>query len=178
MEDDRKNVRIILIDMDNTITDYSQKMAEELSKIYPNGGITKDNWFEDSGLTSVRKYIQSRSGFFFSLQPIDGALDALRELDQRYTIFIVSSPSDTCHSDKVKWIKHHFGEKWARKLILTKDKTMIVGDILIDDKIEINGESHPTWRHILFGQSYNKHSDLPRIDSWNDWTDWTNKIIK
>jgi 5'-nucleotidase len=84
----------------------------------------------------------------------------------------VSSPSvnsETCHSDKSKWLKEHMGEKWARKLILTKDKTVIIGDYLIDDRIDITGViKAPAWKHIIFTQPYNRDSSANlRLDNWN-----------
>lgn len=38
------------------------------------------------------------------------------------------------------WIEKHFGHDFLEKVILTRDKTLIAGDFLIDDKPDIQGE--------------------------------------
>ena len=38
-----------------------------------------------------------------------------------------------------EWVENHLGKDWIDRLILTRDKTMINGDVLIDDKINITG---------------------------------------
>ena len=38
-----------------------------------------------------------------------------------------------------EWVENHLGKDWINRLILTRDKTMINGDVLIDDKINITG---------------------------------------
>jgi len=176
----RQRRYVILIDMDNTIVDYSSQIAPVLQTIYKDIQVTKDNWqtLKLNDLHFHRKNIQSQPGFFRSMKPIDGALDALKEMDMMgHDVFIVSSPStsgDTCHSEKSEWVKEHLGEKWARRLILTKDKTVVIGDILIDDKPNIHGLVTSTWQHILFAQPYNIHLEKEGriiLHNWNNWTD-------
>ena len=100
-----------------------------------------------------------------------------------FVVFIVSSPSisgENCHSEKCEWIKEHLGESWARSLVLTKDKTIVMGRVLIDDKPYITGTvSTPTWDHVLFSQPYNVQ--LPDSDQkvyLHDWKDWKLTIEK
>ena len=99
-----------------------------------------------------------------------------------YTVFIVSSPSVksvSCHSDKCEWVKQHLGDKWARRLVLTKDKTIVVGDVLIDDKPYITGAiSKPKWKHITFAQPYNvKLDDANQRIYLKEWNEWREAII-
>ena len=39
-----------------------------------------------------------------------------------------------------EWVENHLGKDWINRLILTRDKTMINGHVLIDDKINITGK--------------------------------------
>ncbi|KAF4692003.1 putative tubulin polyglutamylase ttll9 [Perkinsus olseni] len=58
---------------------------------------------------------------------------------------------------------------FLRKLILTKDKTIIKADALIDDKPEITGSEDPPLfgRHVVFTQPYNKYVETgDRLDGW------------
>ena len=144
---------IILVDMDNTIVDYSASIAVELQRNYPNVKVTSDNWqtLQLNDLHYNRKKIQSQPQFFKKLKPMNGALKALKEMEHDgYSVFIVSSPSisgNSCHSEKCEWMKLHFGDKWARRLVLTKDKTIVIGDVLIDDKPFITGSiENPMWK--------------------------------
>jgi hypothetical protein len=57
-------------------------------------------------------------------------------------------------------------------MVMTRDKCLVQGDVLIDDKPEITGSLIPTWEHIVFAAPYNKQSpnDLRlRIDTWDEW---------
>lgn len=44
-----------------------------------------------------------------------------------------------------QWLVEHIGDGWDRRLILTPDKSLVVGDILLDDapKHEWYGAAHP-----------------------------------
>ncbi|MCT7149596.1 hypothetical protein M1196_23400, partial [Salmonella enterica subsp. enterica serovar Oranienburg] len=63
-------------------------------------------------------------------------------------------------------------------MIITTDKTLVRGDILIDDKPVISGElpeystgtNHArSWEHVIFDQSYNRHiTNRRRILDWGD----------
>ena len=59
-------------------------------------------------------------------------------MDQEgFKIFICTAPilaSPYCAQEKLNWIRKHLGDKWLDKVILCQDKTMVAGDLLIDDK--------------------------------------------
>jgi 5'(3')-deoxyribonucleotidase len=69
---------------------------------------------------------------------MQGSIQAIKEMEQDgFTIYLCSSPiltSNHCVQEKINWVRHHLGEEWVRKLILTTDKAAVRGDILIDDK--------------------------------------------
>ena len=47
------------------------------------------------------------------------------------------------------------GEDWIKRIILTKDKTIINADMLVDDRPQIQGATIPSWEHIIYDQPYN-----------------------
>jgi 5'-nucleotidase len=111
---------------------------------------------------------------YFALRPIRGARTALRNmLRAGHDVRIVSSPwpsNPKCASAKIDWMVHYFGRDWARRTILTMDKTLVRGDYLIDDKPEVTGAMVPTWKHVHFTQPYNQDIKNPlRINQWNEW---------
>ena len=38
-----------------------------------------------------------------------------------------------------EWVQEHLGQDWTGRMIVTKDKTMAYGDILIDDRPNVTG---------------------------------------
>jgi 5'-nucleotidase len=109
-----------------------------------------------------------------ALRPVRGARTALRAMVRAgHDVRIVTSPwpsNPRCASAKIDWMVRYFGRDWARRTILTMDKTLVRGDILIDDKPSVTGSMDPEWEHVLFDQPYNQDiNDKRRIVRWNEW---------
>ncbi|VTJ62867.1 Hypothetical predicted protein [Marmota monax] len=93
-------------------------------------------------------------------------------------VFICTSPIKMfkyCPYEKYAWVEKHFGPDFLEQIVLTRDKTVVSADILIDDRPDITGaEPHPTWEHVLFTSCHNQHLQLQppsrRLHSWAD--DW------
>lgn len=117
--------------------------------------------------------IMDHPGFYAELTPIDGWIDAMRAIKaEGHEVFIVTSPwltNPTCAQDKLDWVAKHLGEGWRERVIITKDKTLVQGDILVDDKPEIHGVADPTWEHVLFDQPYNQGLPQRRLMNWSEW---------
>jgi 5'-nucleotidase len=111
---------------------------------------------------------------YSALEGISGARRALRQMvSQGHDVRIVTSPwptNPTCASDKIAWVIRHYGRDWAKRVIITQDKTLVRGDFLIDDKPSISGAMEPTWEHVLYTQPYNTEvADKRRINTWSEW---------
>jgi 5'-nucleotidase len=108
------------------------------------------------------------------LDPIPNALESLVKMQEKgHQVYICTSPlseSASCYTEKYEWVLKHLGKDWARRLIITKDKTLVYGDILIDDKPEIKGLVKPSWEHILYTQPYNQNVNHKRRLTWQE--DW------
>lgn len=50
------------------------------------------------------------------------------------------SSSVACVFVQYAWVEKHFGEDFLEQVILTRDKTLVTGDILIDDRPDVTGE--------------------------------------
>lgn len=174
----------ILVDMDAVIAHWGAEFDRSLDSFGSEAAEiprTKDQpqWDLKAGRTSREKVIieaiMTEPGFYRRLDPIVGAKQALKSaLAAGHDVRIVSAPyisNPTCASDKIDWIVRHYGSHWASRLILTNDKTVIHGDILIDDKPLITGSAEPSWTHVVFGDyTYNQHSRQPRLSFWNEHT--------
>lgn len=172
----------ILVDMDNVIANFDKRIADMHNEKYGTN-FTADNIWTNiprHGLSqkynSGRHEFQHQEGFFNTLEPINGFQSTLKRWRDEYgwKIFFCSSPSirsPTCHSDKSQWLRNYLDDDFARHLILTKDKTVVFGDILIDDRpnVENHGEINPSWTQILFENAYTQDVEMPhRISGWND----------
>jgi len=171
----------ILVDMDAVIAHWGDEFDRCLDAFLEEAaGIprTKDqaDWDLTLGRTArekvIIKAIMQEAGFYERLKPIPGAKAALKgALKAGHDVRIVSSPyvsNPTCASDKLNWLVKHYGSHWASRLVLTNDKTIVRGDVLIDDKPVITGSMEPEWEHIVFGDyAYNRSSLAEyRIGSW------------
>lgn len=91
---------------------------------------------------------------FSKMQPMEGALDAVRRLSLEYDVYILSSPgwgNASAWSDKYNWVVAFLPEM-KKRLILSSQKHLNRGDYLIDDRIA-NGSGKFKGEFIHFGES-------------------------
>jgi 5'(3')-deoxyribonucleotidase len=141
----------VYVDMDDTICDYSG-----LWQIYKSK-------FPDVA------YPQSKFGFFSRLKPIPGALEALKELEVHYDIYILTRPSIKnihSYSEKAEWVEKYLGEDYLERLILCPDKSLVKGDFLVDDW-DHNGQADFEGKFLKF-----------KTDKWPNWEVVKNYLLK
>ena len=173
----------ILVDMDGVIADFDTEFLQRWRVCHPDklfipleqrkSFYVKDDYPEE--LKPLVTEILLEPDFFESMTPVPGAKEALHDMEANgFEVFICSSPFNAysnCVFEKYKWVENIIGPNWVRKIILTKDKTLIKADYLIDDKPVITGvESEPGWEHILYDRTYNRHNDKRRV-TWENWKD-------
>jgi 5'-nucleotidase len=185
---------VLLIDQDSVIADWGSQVKQRFEARFPDRKLRpQEEWttfyLEDVHPDEWRKDIRqvvSEKGFYSSLAPIEGALEALKDIEQNCLGFIepfICSSPDThfedllCHSEKAQWVESILGHFWTKRLILTKDKTLVRGHILIDDKPEITGALQPTWSHVVFDQPWNRNTMTLQRFSWKDWTSLRDNAI-
>jgi len=141
--------KVLLIDMDETLCDFS-------------GSPALRNWQEKKRNPSAMFEVS----FFRNLDPLPGAIAGVMELlsSSLYDIYILTQPvakSPHSYSEKVEWILTYLPDL-KDKIIMCQDKSMIKGDILIDDDkqrwgkwggkfIHFNRDRHPfsQWQSIV-----------------------------
>jgi 5'-nucleotidase len=171
----------ILVDLDGVVADWGGAYGRRLDAYgAAAAGIPRHRdqlTFDlNEGRTDAEKRIIAaimvEPGFYAELEPIAGARSVLKALRaQGHEIYFVTSPwvsNPTCASDKLNWVARVYGDHWAQRTIITSEKHLVRGDVLIDDKPEIKNAADAEWRHILFTQPYNAHIDdhRARLDSW------------
>ncbi|XP_062859396.1 5'(3')-deoxyribonucleotidase, mitochondrial-like [Trichomycterus rosablanca] len=190
MSTGNKRLRV-LVDMDGVIADFEGGFLKKYREKYPKEPYISLE--ERRGFWVSTQYGQLRGdlcekaisiweskNFFMELEPLPGSLEAVKEMAnmENTDVFICTSPIKHyayCQYEKYAWVEKHLGYDFLEQIILTRDKTVVSGDILIDDKPDILGvEPNPSWEHIVFTACHNKH--LPagatprRLLSWSD--DW------
>lgn len=172
---------VVLVDMDSVIFDWEKHFHRRFTDLHPtlpmlhpterrefNMMLPEHAEYHDKILA-----VMDEPGFYAELEMIDGADVALNSMvELGLTVMICTSPwltNPTCVQDKLDSLERHIGAGWAERAIITKDKTLVHGDVLIDDKPDIKGARTPTWQQVYFTQPYNAHRDGLRMDSWTDW---------
>lgn len=176
---------VVLIDMDNTLVDFDSEFARRWALRRPQDGLSavlNREHFElernfDDDLRDLAVDIMSQPGFFIKFKPMPGALHAVREMvADGIEVYFCTAPLplqyETCVAEKFGWVRKHLGEEYLRRIIITRDKTLIKGTVLIDDKPKVSGACEaPEWKHIVFTQSYNKQVNGARLSDWTCWRD-------
>jgi 5'-nucleotidase len=123
--------------------------------------------------------LQARRGFFRNLPVAPGAVEALHwMLDAGHDVRICTAPLtayEHCLPEKAAWVEEHLGRDWVKRMIITKDKTIVMGDVLLDDRPDVTGAiARPVWDHLLFDAPYNR--DLPGVHI--NWTNYQDRLAE
>jgi 5'-nucleotidase len=171
----------ILVDMDGVLSDFDGEFLKRWRERYPDKfyvpledrtAFYVREQYPDELKSSVTGMV-GEPGFFRSMMPVEGGREALTEMNKMgYELFICTSPLSryqNCVLEKFEWVEKNLGSFWVNRIILTKDKTLIKADYLIDDKPEIAGvEETPSWEHIIYDRPYNRGINKRRI-TWENW---------
>ena len=122
----------VFIDLDDTMCDFSKSYR-----------LLKPKY----------EYPQSLYGFFRNLEPIKDSIESYNLLETKYDVWILTAPSiynPLSYSEKREWVEKYLGFERCKKLIISPNKSLLIGDYLIDDNIHEGflGE------HIHFGKKY------------------------
>jgi 5'-nucleotidase len=173
---------IILVDLDGVLADFETGFLNIWKKLYPDRIAVPveerttfylEDQYPKEYFDDIKK-IKGSSGFNRDLPVIPGAIEAIHEMSKNHDVFICTSPLTNyknCIEGKYEWVERELGESFVKKLIVTKDKTLVKADVLIDDRPEVTGSAKPEWELILFNATYNINlKDKKRLD-WSNWQD-------
>lgn len=174
----------LLFDLDGTIAHFDLRFDEVLEELYPHlTGIPRSKDQKQFNLWEGRtpeeqdaiRTIMNHEGFYRDLKPMPGGIEAVKEAHALgHEVHFVSAPwtsNLTCAQDKFDWIGKHFGDDWRDKLVLAKDKTIVSGDVLFDDKEPIPHKERADWTQVYIDQPYNQGVPGYRIFEWDQWKD-------
>lgn len=151
------NKPILFIDMDGVLVDFQSGLDQIPDDIKAQ--------YADDGTDAHKPHYDDISGIFELMKPIDGAIDAVHTLQQKYDLYILSTApwkNPSSWSDKVLWVQKYLGDIFYKRLILTHHKNLCYqeGAYLIDD--------HPLHGAELFGTHWLHFGPNGKYKTWND----------
>lgn len=173
---------IILVDQDQVIAAFEQGWLDQWRALYPERPhvpleARRSFYISDDYPPQYRDdidAIRNAPGFFAGLDPLPGAIGTLTTLlELGHEVFITTAPLSeyrNCVLEKYLHIDAHLGREWTKRIVMTKDKTLVHGDVLIDDKPHVTGIRTPDWVHVRYTQPPNATLDVPRL-TWDDALD-------
>lgn len=168
----------ILVDMDDVLEYLCIHWVTYLNSLYGTNVTVNDikSWDISEAFPTIPKekvYAPIyESNFWNNLIPMAESQYYLRKLiEEKHEVFIVTASNYQTLNSKMIWLFKHFPFLKWNQVIVTSNKQMIEGDVLVDDGVHnlIGGRYHK----ILFNQPHNsyfneKEHDIIRVFSWEE----------
>ena len=190
--------KIVLLDIDDTISLFLKSFVQYNEELFGEKlSLDQITDWDLSQFSTRGKAIYDlfkEPGLYRYLELRDGAYEFVERLNNDFDLFFVTdSPSGTSFyeindahvsfsnpaDDKRKWIQEQFPFFDHSKIIFCKHKWMVIGDVLLDDKLETFLEFQKRGRHaILMDQPHNRSYDTPfRVHNLNEAEAMIRKIL-
>lgn len=163
----------ILIDMDDVIADAIERFLEWYERDFGIRYSVDDlkgkklhMIVPDEHKKAVLEY-PHQPDFFKDLPVIANSREVVKKLHDRYDVYIASAAMEFPHSldHKVAWLDKHFPFITWKKRIFCGDKSVLKGDVLIDDH-DFN-LSVFDGRPIMFSACHNlNETKYERLNNW------------
>jgi len=165
----------ILIDMDDVIADAIERFLEwyerDFGVRYTRADLhgTRLHLVVPEEHRMIVKQYPHQKGFFKDLPVMENSREVIEELNNRFEVYVASAAMEFPYSlpDKYEWLDQHFPFIHWKRRIFCGDKSVLKGDILIDDH-DFN-LSVFDGRAIMFTAEHNvNETKHERLDSWLD----------
>ena len=167
----------ILIDMDDTITNFLEDVIKEYNKIYETNHSIDEitEWVIPSSFEHGLFSVFELTNVLTRITPKLDSIEYINKwIKEGYQVFIVS---DCCncpksYEDKLKWLETYLPNFDKSHFIPCSNKYIIQGDILIDDNLD-NLEkwslANPYGMDLLMTAQHNKGiQDERRVNSFKE----------
>jgi 5'(3')-deoxyribonucleotidase len=137
----------LLVDSDSVVVDLVGPWCAKYNELY-HDDLTVEKFGGDFG--GIHKVVKpecgkkvydifKEEGFFESLDPLEGAIEGLEELNSSHDLYIVTAYSGTPNSakGKVTWYQENCPFlDLDKSIILCRDKFLLRGDVMVDDSLK------------------------------------------
>ena len=165
----------IAIDMDEVLADYESKAIATYQQEYGEYLVRSElegYHIEDYVPPAHRQAVLGfphRKGFFRDLPVMPDSQEVMKELNEKYELFVVSAAMEfpNCLEDKYYWMQEHFNFIPWTHIVLCGYKSIIQADYLVDDHARHLESFIGT--PILFHANHNIDEDrFQRVASWSE----------
>ncbi|MFD1096865.1 5' nucleotidase, NT5C type [Salegentibacter chungangensis] len=163
----------IAIDMDGVVANVEVHFIDWYNEEYDANiiqddlkGKSEDDAFPVPGI--IKKYANTE-GFFRTVPVMEGAVDAVKRLNESYEVYLVSAAMEFPRSllEKRAWIEEHFPFIDWKHIVFCGDKSIVGTDYMIDDHTK-NLDPFEG-RKLLFDAFHNLEvSGYHRAGSWQE----------
>jgi 5'(3')-deoxyribonucleotidase len=180
---------VLLLDMDGPIADFDLAFWN----FCQDKGFTLDikslndpkrqrfmteNFVYSSQRSLARKRIDT-THWFRDLPVTPGALDGVPMLMEVFDVWVCTKPLEVnpwCRDDKGAWLREHFPDL-EHKMIIAPKKSLVRGDILLDDAPALTCIPEANWIPVVFPSVFNgEHSLWHGLPTWT-WGDDPKRLL-
>ena len=165
----------ILLDIDGVVAGFAEHYLDTLHKLTGFRAHTHQidrwhfhecEWFPKEAKRQVEAEIE-KPGWCYGIPLLPHAIGLVGSLREIGTVYAVTSPwasSKHWMYERTEWLHHRLGIR-QRHVVHTMAKSLVAGDVLIDDKpenVEDWAQAHAKGRGILFTAPHNRLHELNR----------------
>lgn len=141
--------KIMYLDMDGVLVDIFKACETKYGK---------------ESVSKIGDLLDEDPELFFEAEPMEGAIEAYNKLIKVFDVYLLTSaPWKSMGSTeaKQKWVMKYLGSSADKRMIVSHNKNLMIGDYLIDDRtangagefkgelIQFGTEKYPTWNEVL-----------------------------
>lgn len=162
----------VIVDMDGVMADVYPQLIEfekrdSGKEVETQAIIGKP---EIEAFPNGKKHI-NEVGFFRTLPVMEGSKEAMKYLNNKYELYIVSAGMEFPNSlrEKYDWLAEHFPFITWEQIVLCGSKKVVSGDIMIDDHPK--NLDHFSGQRLIFTQPHNElieNETYIRVNSWSE----------
>lgn len=117
----------------------------------------------------IMAWIADNSYWYHDLPITDGAVEGVKELQQHFDVWVCTKPSPQnpgCFQGKADWLGKHFPDL-IDKTFMAPNKTLVIGDVLLDDAPSVGDIDQATWKPVIFTAPFNGDGS-----EWEKYPHW------
>ena len=159
--------KIVFFDMDNVLVDFESALyADKIKNLVPKyesvvDGVKRTNYDDIPEIFSYSK-------------PVEGAVEALKAISQKFEVFIISHASwanPVSWSNKLEWVKKYFDSDnvngtFYKRLVLAQDRDVTtMTDSYLVEGVPYHSDSHRSGSNVIYLNKTN-----------GDFRDWSSVV--